>query len=421
LDGVLFNKAQTLLIRYPMGKLESSYTIPDSVVNIGNEVFSLCDRLTSITIPNSVTNIGDNSFANCVRLTSITIPNSVTCIGFGAFFRCTHLTSITIPDSVTSIGSEAFGSCESLLAISVDALNPSYNSVDGVLFNKSNTVLMQYPQSKTGSTFIIPNTVTDIDNDAFYFASLTNITIPNSVTRIGSYAFSWCSQLTSITIPNSVTSIGVGAFNGCLSLGAISVDTQNSFFSCLDGVLFNMSKTTLIKCSVLKTGSYSIPSSVTNIDVGAFLSCADLTSVTVPGCVTRIGDQAFYNCNRLTSIYFRGSAPSFGRYTLRAAENVTVYYLPGTTGWGSTYDSRPTMLWLPKAQASDASFGIRTNQFGFNISWADDRVIIVETCTNLIRPEWIPVRTNTLAGGLSYFSDPGWTNTPARFYRLQTP
>ena len=159
-NGVLFNKKKTELIRYPEGKSQTSYTIPNSVTSIGDGAFWNCTGLTSITIPNSVTSTGYGAFKYCSSLTSITIPNSVTSIGDWAFQDCTGLTSITIPNSVTSIGGSAFASC----------------------------------------------------------SSLTSITIPNSVTSIGDCAFASCTGLTSITIPNSVTSIGDGAFSDCTGL-----------------------------------------------------------------------------------------------------------------------------------------------------------------------------------------------------------
>ena len=101
--------------------------------------------------------------------------------------------------------------------------------------------------------------------------------------------------------------------------------------------------------------------------------------------------------------------------------NVIVYYLPGTTGWGTTFAGRPTVLWKPLVKTGDASFGVRTNRFGFTITWANNMVIVVEAATNLANPAWIPVVTNILTGGSSYFSDPHWTNYPARFYRLRSP
>jgi hypothetical protein len=102
----------------------------------------------------------------------------------------------------------------------------------------------------------------------------------------------------------------------------------------------------------------------------------------------------------------------------------TVYYLPGTTGWGATFGGRPTALWFlpnPLILTSGPSFGVQTNRFGFIISWATNLPVVVEACTNLPNPIWAPVRTNTLIGGSSYFSDPQWTNYPGRFYRLRWP
>jgi hypothetical protein len=99
----------------------------------------------------------------------------------------------------------------------------------------------------------------------------------------------------------------------------------------------------------------------------------------------------------------------------------TAYYLPGTTGWEATLGNRPTALWLPQVLTSDARFGVQANQFGFTIAWASGRVIVVEACTNLANPAWSPVGTNTLLDGWSYFSDPEWTNYPARFYSLRSP
>jgi hypothetical protein len=108
IDGVLFNKDKTVLIRYPAGK-QGAYTIPDGVKTIGSGAFSGCGRLTSVTIPNSVTSIEEFAFSFCTGLTSITIPNSIISIGSSAFWYCTNLIFITIPSSVMSIESSAFG------------------------------------------------------------------------------------------------------------------------------------------------------------------------------------------------------------------------------------------------------------------------------------------------------------------------
>ena len=162
-----------------------------------------------------------------------------------------------------------------------------------------------------------------------------------------------------------------------------------------------------------KTGSYRVPDSV------AFSNCSSLTSVTIPNSVISIGIDAFYNCSSLTRAYFQGSPPSFSDLFAYAA--TIVYYLPGTTGWGTTFGDRRTALWLPQVQTNDATFGVQTNHFGFTINWATDKVVVVEASMDLTNPTWSPVGTNTLVGGTSYFVDPQSTQYPNRFYRLRSP
>jgi hypothetical protein len=201
--------------------------------------------------------------------------------------------------------------------------------------------------------------VTSIDNSAFaYWTRLTSITIPNSVTNIGDNAFFGCTRLTSVTVPNSVTCIGDNTFQWCDSL----------------------------------------------------------TSITIPNSVTNIGDNAFFGCTTLLGVYFRSNAPSIGSY-LFAYASPTVYYLPGTTGWGSTYSGRPTMLWNPEPQR----IAVQTNGFGFTITGTTNIPIVVEASTNLQGGSWTALQTCTLTNGSIYFSDPQWTNYPGRFYRLRSP
>jgi hypothetical protein len=155
-----------------------------------------------------------------------------------------------------------------------------------------------------------------------------------------------------------------------------------------------------------------------------------LITVTIPASLTSIGNEEFYGCVNLTGVYFKGNAPLTGFSEFyNASYQAIVYYLPGTTGWSATFgDSvggyRPTALWAlptPTILGFEPSFGMRTNQFGFTISWATNIPVVVEACTNLANPVWNPVATNTLTGGSSYFSDPQWTNYPGRFYRIRSP
>src|SRR5262249_40996230 len=123
--------------------------------------------------------------------------------------------------------------------------------------------------------------------------------------------------------------------------------------------------------------------------------------------------------------YFEGNAPVAGNDVFKSDNSPTVYYLPGTTGWGSTFGGIPTAPWTlpyPLILSKGSGFGVITNgAFGFTVSWATNLSVVVEASTDLNNPKWSPVITNALSGGTFYFSDPQWTNYPSRFYRLRWP
>lgn len=288
LDGILFNKDRTVLIECPTG------------------------FIGEFSIPNGVTNIADLAFDSCSLLSGVTIPDSVIRIGDGAFGGCA-LSRVLIPSSVTSIGSSAFGCDWSLAAIDVDVQNPVYCSLDGVLFNKDMTVILEYPPGGA-SVYSIPNGVTNVGDSAFALCAVVDVTIPDGVTRIGDHAFQRC-PLESITIPDSVTEIGVWAFNDCYSLSSV-----------------------LVGNGVRSIGDY------------AFYCTPSLTEITIPSSVGSIGHDVFGNCLALTSVYFLGDAPAIPEGSpdvFYGADNVTVYYYFGTSGWGDTYCNRPTVALTP--------------------------------------------------------------------------
>jgi len=218
-----------------------------------------------------------------------------------------------------------------------------------------------------------PNSVTRIGAFAFYMCTnLVSFTVPDSLTSIGGWAFTAC-KLSHFTIPRGVNSIAAGAFNDCESLTAITVDTNNSFYSSVDGVLFGQGQTTLVQCPGAKEGAYTIPNGVTSIGPMGFFWCKRLTSVTIPSGANYIGENAFVHCISqasvtipssvtnlagwafcecvsLTGAYFKGNAPSLsGPAVFSGDTNATVYYLPGTTGWDPTFGDRPTAVWILEA------------------------------------------------------------------------
>ena len=297
----------------------TSVTIPNSVTSIGAYAFGNCESLTSVTIGNGVTSIGDYAFEYCKSLTSVTIPNSVTSIGDEAFRYCYSLTSVTIGNSVTSIGDSAFQGCRSLTNITVDANNKCFLSVDGVLFNKDKTELIQYPAGKAETSYTISNSVTSIGNYAFRGCNnLTSVTIPDSVTSIGDCAFYSCDSLTSVTIPDSVTSIGAYAFAYCGILTSVTIPDSVTIIG----------DYAFAYCDSLT--SVTIPNSVTSIGKRAFENCNNLTSVTIPDSVTSIGDDAFYDCDSLTSVTIPDSVTSIGKRAFEGCYSLTDVYYTGT-------------------------------------------------------------------------------------------
>lgn len=242
-NGILYDKAGTTLLQFPGG--------------IGG----------SIAIAEGVTRIGPDAFPGNTALTDILFPESLTEIGSWAFSGCNGLTNVMIPAGVSNLASGVFGNCANLMAIEVAESNTAYSSGNGILWNKSQTMLVQYPGGLAGS-YDVPAAITNVHRDAFSgCAGLTAVTLPDSVALIDYYTFSRCTGLTNVVLGAGITNIGSGAFSGCSALENIR-----------------------------------IPDSVVRLAWGAFQNCSALTHVALGAGVAIIESRVFYECNNLRNL-----------------------------------------------------------------------------------------------------------------------
>jgi len=285
--------------------------------------------------------------------------------------------------------------------------NEFYRDLDGVLYSKDLTILIRFPGGKFGD-YNIPEGVVRIGDSAFASSSnLSSVSIPDSVTSIGTSAFQDCSRMITALIGPGVVTIGERAFAGCSSLSSVSIpDSVNT-----------ISKFAFYFCDHLT--SLIIGNSVTTIDVQAFAGCNRLLRLTIPASVTTIGADAFSACSSLQSMYFAGDMPIVGPTEFWRTDNVTVYYLPNTSGWGDTLASRPAFLWNPLI--TNPVFSADSNSIAFTISGTDGIPIAVESTDNVLGGEWRVLETNTLAGGILEFEDEDSGDLPTRVYRVAAP
>lgn len=277
---------------------------------------------------------------------SVSIPNNidgvyVTKIGGLVFSDCTMLRDVFIPATVTDISSQLFDNCYELKKISVSGSSETFASVDGVLYSKDMTKLCFYPMGKTDAEYIIPDTVTEIGDFAFFKCSaLTAVEIPESVERIGYEAFDFCTQLASMTIPAKVSEIGDYAFYGCAALSAINVAEENQYFTSTDGVLFDKEMTVLITYPEEKAGEeYIVPDTVSEVYRHAFARARNVVNVTLPENVAKIGYLAFRNYYKLASVTVENPDCEFYDNSETVEAGITIRGYEGSTAqkYADTY------------------------------------------------------------------------------------
>ncbi len=294
------------------------------LTSIGENTFNYCRNLTSIVIPNNVVTIGYDAFYECDALAALDIPNSVTTIANSAFYGCISLTSLYIPASVTSIISLAFGH-NNLEQIVVDPDNPVYdsrNNCNAIIKTATNEVLIGCKNT------VFPNTVTSIGSYAFYHCDgLTLLEIPSTITSISKYAFEY-NSIGQIVV-DSENSVYDSRNN---SNAVIKTATNELIVGCENTIIPNtitkIGEYAFYNCKGLT--AIEIPNSVTIIDSYAFNGCSGLTTISIPSQVVQLGYNAFQYCSHLVEISVYAVTPpvTLGNYVFGGINKsipVTVY------------------------------------------------------------------------------------------------
>ncbi len=427
-DGVIYNKERTQLVRCPYAKgnidilgsvtsignsaLEgcnklTKIDLPNHVTIIENNAFSQCSNLTEINLPNGLTTIGNSAFFGC-GMTSIKIPNQVMTIGSNAFYNCRSLISIELPDSVTSLGESAFYNCSNLESVvlsesltkledatfsncpkleslsipaavssiafnafngnfNVSKENTTYTSIDGVLYNKAVTRLIKCPPAKT--TIDIPNSITIIGDHAFSGSAITSIALPNSVTTIEAFAF-FDSSITSITLSNNLTTIGDHAFSHA---AITSITLPNSVTSLGMSAFSNSNLQSIV-----------LSESLTEIKDETFYYCTDLLSVEIPNSVQTIGNGVFKYCSKLKTIVLSESLTNIGSDDFSNCRSLVSIVIPDSvTSIGSLAFFNCTSL----TSITIPNSVIEVGSYVFN-SWKSTQTINIDNTKVYVDDNW---------------------------------
>jgi len=408
----------------------TSVRIPDRVNTLGQGAFRYCSCLTNVTIGAGVANIENFTFAACGNLVTVSMPDTVEHIGRVAFGGDVKLANLVLPEELIDIGECAFQACNLTSIRFFDHVTTIDQWAFSFCYNLTN--------------IIFGSKVAYIGESAFAQTAVVNIVLPDSVVSIEKGGFYGCTRLFSVTMSDNLCTLGPGVFAGCNALLQITIPPR---VTAVESIAF-------ADCTSLTR--VSIPNGVTSIGDCAFSNCTSLTAVTIPATVTSIGgvsetasvqpqnrslatriapprttlstsvttnagNKAFCLCSSLTAVYCKGNAPSVDPDIFLGANNVVVYYLPGTTGWEPTLGGRPTVLWNSHVSTAGKGVGGRADEFGFRISGTSNLAVIVEACTNLANPAWQTLEKGALVDGTFDFNDSLCTNYPARFYRINMP
>lgn len=330
INGSLYSKDGATLICYASGKNDEAYVSPDGVTTISRGAMYGAKNLKTITLSDDVIEVGINAFSNTPLLEEISIGANVNKIGGLAIYASKNLTNINVNEN-----------------------NQYFCDVDGILFNKSKTELITYPQAKSDTVYNIPEGTETIIDYAFHCDLLNKITIPQSVNTVYGKTFYFCDNLTSIdvnennsyyctvdgdlytknkttfcryamgkndesfTIPSYVNTIGDSAFCGCRNLNNIIIPET----------------VTSIETGAFEDNTFTeitLPSSITAIPVTSFIYCHNLERVNLPKSIKYIANSAFEECESLSDVYYAGSEAEWNEISIdqgnECLTNATIHY-----------------------------------------------------------------------------------------------
>ena len=309
-DGVIFSKNGKELVRYPSGRINRTYTIPEGVETIKKGAFKNVYNTYTLIFPSTMKSLEEYALGDYYKLKTLDIKNY----------------NGELKDNV-------FMNNASLKEFIVDSENTAYSAIDGVLFNKEQNLIIKYPRMKEGETYTIPqgvdisegcfewnkylkfinieSNITKIPKEAFDTSNITSIVLPNTVKKIESRAFNHCAGLKSIVLPEGLETIEYSAFMLCENLETINI--PNTITEIKSNAFYR---------SGIKT--FTFPEKITEISEGILASCYQLESVYIPDGVTQIGGSAFSNCSALKSINIPASVEKIGSDAFGYCSNFTV-------------------------------------------------------------------------------------------------
>ena len=431
---------------------DSDIVIPDTieglpVTQIASGFYFPVPIIDRLTIPATVTNLGDGAFTGpYILVTVLFLGNAPTYNYKNSPFYPYQTTDIRHLPGTSGWGSSYSGCNAGLWDPSMPCEYSTNNGIATITQYWGTNTQIILPGNFSGvplgilgpytfrghdevTNIVIPDSVTQIGSGAFVGCSIPTISLGTNIQTIGPSAFAGCAYLQSIAIPDKVSFITNGTFSGCTSLTNIQFGKNvhtiriDAFANCdglteiyIPGTITNINSMAFAFCANLRRVTFG--EGFINARLTPFYNCDNLTSIILPDTINNISTNGFNVCPALSGLYFTGDAPTITNDL--SAIDVTVYYLPGTTGWDTTWHGRPTAVWQPRLRTEDENFGFTPNGFGFNIDWAPQQTIIVEACDDLSAPDWQPRATNTLGNNLFYYCDPTSTNVPTRYYRVKS-